>query len=166
MPKRLAALSIGPNILVSDEHAASDPTSVTEPPLPDDVRGFLTRSVESYEEVEIALFLRGRLGVALTAGEVAEELRTTDDAALRALLHLRDAGVVASIDNDRGRQRFRFEPRTPEVAETLRRLSAVYAPMRLEIMRLLTTSAIDRVRFAAARSLADGFLWGGRKGDG
>jgi hypothetical protein len=137
---------------------------MTEPSLPDDVQAFLHDSVESYEEIEVALLLRSDAAAQLAAGDLAARLRTSEDAMTRALRRLRDAGVIACADA--GRMEFRFAPRTPALRTTLDRLAAAYDDHRLEVVKLMAANAIERMRSSAARAFADSFVWGRKRSDG
>jgi hypothetical protein len=130
---------------------------VADREVPADVGAFLRDHVESYEQLEILLFLRARAHQTWASNALAAELGIAEslmEDALRFLCQRRLLGVVVSP----GSVLFRYDPESAELAELVRRLADVCVEERLQIMRWMTANAIDRVRSRALSTFAEAGL--------
>ncbi|MDZ4695912.1 MAG: hypothetical protein SGI86_12255 [Deltaproteobacteria bacterium] len=127
--------------------------------IPAEVREFLKGNIESYEQLEILLLLRGHSDQRWTPESVGEKLKLPNPAAAEALdqlgrRNLLDVGVGLS---------FRYAPGNPNVAALVEGFVQAYDANRLGIMNLMNTNAIDRVRTGAMHLFADAFILGRKR---
>ena len=136
---------------------------MAESSLPKDVQAFLRDHMESYEQLEILLLLRTRRGDFWAPGAVSGELHLPELVAEQALLALRQHGLL-SVEVLPNSQRFRFRPESAELEALVEKLAEAYADHRIEVVRLMTASSIERLRARAARTFANAFLLGKKGG--
>jgi hypothetical protein len=127
------------------------------------VRAFLRDYIDSFESLELLLLLR-QVRTACTAEELCRRLKThaplIDDALaslVRARLVNTDQNVVtlyAYADEDSARD---------AIVGSLERL---YRDEPLQIMQLMSTNAIERLRTSTIRAFADAFVVRKDKGRG
>ena len=138
--------------------------TVTAPAEPKSLKELLSEMVESFEELEVLGWFHdhgeGLVGAAeLTAQHVVPDLASAD----AALDTLAARGILcASTDRPR---RFSYAPE-PDVRQAAERIILEYRANPVQVMRLLTSNAIERVRTAAARRFADSFRLKGPKSNG
>jgi len=136
---------------------------MAESSLPPDVQAFLRDRMESYEQLEILLLLRTRRSDVWTPGAVSSELHLPELVAERALLALRQHGLL-SVEVLPDSHRFRYRPESAELEALVEKLAEAYADHRIEVVRLMTASSIERLRARAARTFANAFLLGKKGG--
>lgn len=129
--------------------------------LPEDVRVLLRQHIESFDELESLLLLRQEAGADFSPDAVAARLGVSPDAAAEALRSLVKAGVVVAGAGGV----YRFGAVDAGASATVAKLAEAYRERRVEVMRLLSANAIERLRTAAMRRFADAFLLR-RKNDG
>jgi hypothetical protein len=131
--------------------------------LPNNVHGFLRDCVESYEQLELLLFLRAHAAVEWPMREIADRMRFPADEIDKAVRGLVAAGCIA--ERAKPQHAIRYAPRDEGQAEAIDALAAAYAERPLAIIKLMNANAIERVRSAAIDTFADAFVLG-RKKDG
>lgn len=122
-------------------------------PIPDDLGQLLRERVASLEVLEAMLLLRRDPTRSWPADELSERLSIPENLLEPVLGELVRHGLLATTD-----QRWRYAPRTPELAADVDRLAVLYDERRLEVMRLLSAHALERIRDSAARTFADAFV--------
>src|SRR5665213_1412496 len=124
--------------------------------VPEDVRTFLSERIESYEQLEILLLLR-RQNTGWTVQRLSSHLKISPSLTEAAVADLLSRGLV---DSPLGPSQVRYTggSRGPELEVTIARLADVYAARPIEIIRLMTANAIERVRTAALRTFVDAFV--------
>lgn len=132
-------------------------------PIDDDVRALLAERIVDYERLEILLFLR-RERSSLDVGAVATGVGLGSEATRRALTALERDGLLSVTAPPS--ERYRFEPKTPALADAVARLSQTYDERRVELVTLMSQISIDRLRTSTMRTFADAFLIGRKKKDG
>jgi DNA-binding HxlR family transcriptional regulator len=123
----------------------SDESTIIPPP----VRQFIADHIDSVMQLEVLLLLAAERQRAWTANDLAELLRidpTWVDAQLRAMAA---AGLVAQQADPAA---FRFDPRTPELAQAVDELAKTYADRRVTVIGLIFAKPMDKIR-----SFADAF---------
>ena len=134
-------------------------------PVDEMARALLRERVESFEQLEALLLLHAHRDRAWSPEAVAEELRIQTPEAEAALEHLcRNALLGVRVGSKA--VVFAYNPGSPDLADAVDRLARAYDDSRLEIMRLMSRSTIERVRTQALRVFADAFVVGRRKKDG
>jgi hypothetical protein len=128
-----------------------------DPGLPVDVRTFLEERIESYEQLAILLFLRARVKQSWAVTSLASELRLPEAIAEEALRFLCGRKLVGSMESADG-PRFIYSPGSADLADVIERLANAYDDNLLDIMRLMTNNAIERLRANALSTFADAFL--------
>jgi hypothetical protein len=104
--------------------------------VPEVVGAFVMQQIFSIEQLEVLLFLRRNPARPWTPEEVSRELRGSKPSIMRRLTDLCARGLVRSIE---GEEEFVFvySPRTPQLAESVGVLAAVYAERPHSIIRLI-----------------------------
>ena len=119
------------------------------------LQAFLRASISSYEELEALLLLARESHRSWTDSELAETLRVQVDGITPALEQLASVEGLLKIDLRSGRRRFQYAPKSKLLAEVVDELATAYVEQRLAIVRLMSANALDRVRGAAIRNLAN-----------
>lgn len=132
--------------------------------IPDDVQALLRDHIESYEQLEILLLLRREVGKTWAAERIGERLGISASLAADALAALRSSRLVAAQDEPE--TRYAYAPEKAALEETVSRLASDYASARIEIIKLMSANAINRVRTGALRAFADAFVIRKDKNDG
>jgi hypothetical protein len=122
-----------------------------------DVREFLLRNIESYEQLEVLLLLCRERAPAWTPEAVGEKVRLSTLVAMKALDDLTRLKLIDRLEVGRVTS-YRFRPASSRTGATVEALLAAYDQTPLAIIHLMNTNALDRVRSAAARSFADAFI--------
>ncbi|HEY3654078.1 MAG TPA: hypothetical protein VGL34_03735 [Steroidobacteraceae bacterium] len=130
---------------------------MTSTPISDEVRAFLREHIETYEELEVLLLLQREAQGPWTADLLAARLHITPAALGEALTALRGRRFVESL-SVRAEEHYRL-PADVARNETLSRLAGLYASHTIEIIKLMSSNSIERIRTAALRSFADAFLF-------
>lgn len=125
-----------------------------------EVRRLLFERIASYEQLEALLLLR------------ADGARFSSVPELVAILRIDETSVVAALEALEAHRllekrtapvSYRYAPADAATAGLVDRLARLYVEQRLEVIRQMSTNAIERVRSSAARAFADAFLLRGRK---
>jgi DNA-binding IclR family transcriptional regulator len=132
--------------------------------IPDDIRRLLRDGVASLEGLEVVLLLRRERTRAWTLDEIAGRLSIPSSSIEPALTDPVHYGLLAQARAPGG-DSWQFAPRTAELEVLVDRLAAIYDDRRLEVMRMLSAHAMERIRNSAALAFADAFVIG-RKKDG
>jgi DNA-binding transcriptional MocR family regulator len=131
--------------------------------VPSDVKTLLTDHIESHEQLEALLLLRNHRDGMLDAQRVALELGVSESMAEEALRHLSSQRLLSTVTGPK-KARFRYNPETPELDRAIERLDAAHVHQTLEIVKLMTSNAIERLRSRALATFADGFASKSRRG--
>lgn len=127
----------------------------------EDLQRFLFEHVESYEELELVVFLRRQRERDWTAEEAGAKLGLSTSACVSALEALEQHGVVVKGATPGS---FRYEPYSMEAAARLAQLDAFYRNQRLAVVMLMSVNAIERLRVATLHRFADTLRLRDRKG--
>jgi hypothetical protein len=133
--------------------------------IPESVRELISRSVQSIEALEVLLVLRGPVMRSWTAAQLASELRLPEGVLVSALQALVVSELALQVDDSRP-LRYQYRLQVPEAEEAVEDLAEIYAQNRVEVLMLISSNAIDRVRKGALRTFSDAFRLRGRKNDG
>jgi len=135
-----------------------------ESSLPADVQAFLQDRMESYEQLEILLLLRSRPSDPWAASAVGSELHMPESVAEQALKALCRHGLL-SVAVSPVTLLFRYRPESAELAALVEKLAEAYADHRIEVVRMMTTNSIERLRARALQTFANAFLVGKKGGN-
>jgi len=129
-------------------------------------KALLRDYIESFEQLEILLLLHRRRGDTLGADSVVTELKLGLDSVDDALAHLARAHLIAV--RAESPRLFQYGPANSVMDAAVGDLAGAYDDNRLEVINLMNTNAIERVRTSAMRAFANSFLLGGggKKNDG
>lgn len=126
-------------------------------PVPVDLKSLLHDRIETYEQLEILRLLHRNRVEKWTAHRIAEQLNLTATLVSSALDGLRaNALVEARTVPNYCALAYALAP--APLGETLGRLVELYEQQPIEIIKLMSTNAIERVRTAALRAFADAFV--------
>ena len=123
------------------------------PELPQELRAFLHACIDSIEQVELLMMLRGSERLR-TVREIADALRISPAAARREVETLAARGVFAvSVEEETS---YRYRPRSDELARRCDLLAQYYITSRMVIFNFVATQSRPAVkRFADAFKLRD-----------
>lgn len=113
--------------------------------FPADLQRFLAESIDSVEQLEVLLLLRGKPEQAWSAEEVSRALYTHPDAALRRLAALQTHGLLV-VEGDGPERKYRYAPSSPDRAGLVDRLAALYKERRVAVITLIYSTPPDQVQ--------------------
>jgi hypothetical protein len=108
--------------------------------VPAEVRGFIAAEIESVEQLEVLLLLRGAPDKQWTPKEVARALVSQAGSAADWLQQMERSGLLACVDGG-----YRYAPPTPAVAATVDGLAESYARYRVAVIGLIFSKSSKRV---------------------
>jgi hypothetical protein len=121
------------------------------------LQAFLHDSISSYEELETLLLLVRESERSWTDEELAEALKVPVDDMTTALDQLAAVEGLLEVDSQARQRRFQYAPKSKLLRQVVEELAIAYVDQRLAIVQLMSANALDRVRGAAARRLANAF---------
>lgn len=127
----------------------------TEPSEP--LRTFLREHVSSYEKLEALLLLASHGERAWTDAEVAASLNTGVDSISSALQDLGSVDGLLSVQQRAGLAHYQYAPQTAQLRQLVEELARLQVEQRLTLVQIMSANALERVRSAAMRRLADAF---------
>lgn len=117
--------------------------------LPDDVQLLLQDEIRSIEHLEILLAVFRNPDRSWTPAEVYQQIRSNERSVEKALQELSKRGLLNRIEGPP--VSYRFAPRSPALAETVARLSDLYAERRVRIVEAIYSERVSEVdEFARA----------------
>jgi hypothetical protein len=132
--------------------------------IPAELRQFLAERINTYEELEALLLIYRRKEESLPSLECAQTLKISAEAAELALDMLARGGLIAA-QHQNGVRRYQFKGQKTDL-ESVADLARAYEESPLEIIKLMTANAIERMRNHAMQTFADSFIVGKGKKDG
>jgi hypothetical protein len=108
--------------------------------VPKDVEHFLADEIQSVEQLEVLLLLRGAADKWWTAAEVARALVSQVESAENWLERMARSGLLEA-DGDR----YRYAPHTRAVDETVDRLADSFAKYRVTVISLIFSKPSEHV---------------------
>jgi hypothetical protein len=117
---------------------------VAQTGVPAEVRRFIAAEIESVEQLEVLLLLRGAPDKGWTAKEVARALVSQPESAADWLDRMEGRGLL-----HRDGDSYRYAPADPEVAESIDGLAESYARYRVAVIGLIFSKPSERVTFFA-----------------
>jgi hypothetical protein len=117
------------------------------------LRELLTTSIRSVEEIDLLLQLYEDRGVR-SAPELATATRLAEAAAITALQNLVLCRLVVQ-QGDGSPLRYVFAPARAELRAVVEELARVYEDCRLDVLTLISSQALERVRSGARRAFSD-----------
>ncbi|HVO47908.1 MAG TPA: helix-turn-helix domain-containing protein [Steroidobacteraceae bacterium] len=133
-------------------------------PLPAQVRALLGTTVGSHEQLAILLHLHRDPTLKLTARELGSRLRITESLVETALAELCTAGLLER-DGSGTPTRYAYRA-SEELGMAVAALDREYDANPVEVIRFMTTSAIERLRTSALKAFADAFILTRKRDDG
>lgn len=132
--------------------------------ISNDVLELLSERIESHEQLEVLLWLVANREQAWTADALSAALNISPDLVANALRALHNHQLA--LPTGAAGSETRYLPATSALREAVERLVRACSERRFEILRLLSTNAIDRMRRRAIDAFADAFVLGRDKKDG
>jgi hypothetical protein len=127
------------------------------------IRAFLRDYIDSFESLEILLLLR-RERTACTAEELCRRLKTRAPMIDDALASLVRARLINTDQNVLTLYKYADEDSARDAI--VASLESVYRDEPIQIMQLMSTNAIERLRTSTIRAFADAFVVRKDKGRG
>jgi hypothetical protein len=105
-----------------------------KPPIPPQVAEFVRGQIDSVEELEVLLLLFREPERAWTEAEVNARIRSSLPSILKRLNGLVSVGAATASGEP---PRFRFAPRTPQIAAAVEGLAEAYRDYRTTVIQLI-----------------------------
>lgn len=121
---------------------------MTHDALSDDIRRLIADHINSVEQLEVLLLLRGKANREWSAAEVAEEIRTSETSARSRLEDLAARGFLAQR-RDGARDVYQYAPLSNTLRDQVDRLDHAYAERRFTVIDLIFSKPIDKLRLYA-----------------
>ena len=121
---------------------------MSERSLTREVVHFLRDHIHSVEQLEILLLLRKEAPRAMTAHDVARELRTNEASVATRTAELLASQLVSRVGEGPA-SAYRYEPGTPETARAADAVANAYAAMRYRVIEQILSRPMDKVRLFA-----------------
>jgi predicted transcriptional regulator len=132
---------------------------VAEPGIPQRVRLFIIDHVDSLVELEIVLLLHRSAQRDFAVADIARELRIDSTWVASQLGNLHAAGILSCTEGPDAR--YRFDPHSPELRETVGELATTFATHRVSMTALIYSKPPGTLR-----SFADAFRLRKERTDG
>ena len=124
--------------------------------IPDAVKRFILLFIPSVPYLEALLILRNQAGQSWDAADIAPQLYLNQAAAAALLDELHKNEVIIVDESVPGK--YRYQPRTPKMAQMIGQLADVYPHNLIEITHLIHAKLNKK-----AHKFADAFIWGNKK---
>jgi hypothetical protein len=131
--------------------------------ISDDVLRLLREELHGYAALETLILLSSQPNHTWRASQIAAELKIVEAEVEQALRELMSCGM-ASEHALRGS--FAYQTGNEARERAVKELRRAYEENRMELVRIMSRNAIERVRSSAARAFADAFVLGKKKNDG
>jgi hypothetical protein len=138
---------------------------ISHSPIPEKVRLFLREEIQTYEQLEALLLLHRDRDRTWSIDAAGAELNISSAALTTALDHLCRRGLLRQMGAG-SRSFFQYGPMSPNADEAVQLLARTHKGSRLEIIKLMSANAIERVRTSAIRTFADAFVRRRKQEDG
>lgn len=125
--------------------------------LPEALQNFLRAHVESYEQLNILILFSAQPERLWEIKAIASELRIPEASAEEAARFLCRQSLL-TVQVGMRALLFVYKPRSTELDELVKALAQAYREQGVEVMRLMTANAIERLRLKAIRSFSDAFI--------
>jgi len=113
-------------------------------PISRDVKRFINNHIHGFSQLELLLHLRDNPNESLTAEVAAGELRLAHEQAADLLADLHSRGLLAVDDSD-SPARYRYEPKSEELALQVEGLAKLYPIYRHRIVHLIFTKPPESI---------------------
>lgn len=122
-------------------------------PISNALRKLLDNHVESFEKLELLMFLRRAPDGSSTIGELARSLDLGSDEVREIVAALAAGGLVTRVDGT-----VTLAPRTPEQRAALDELAQIYDDDKITLVKAIAETAMERLRNLAGRAFAEAFV--------
>jgi DNA-binding MarR family transcriptional regulator len=127
------------------------------------LQAFLHDSISSYEELETLLLLVREHHRGWSDGELAAALGIRVEDATRAVDQLTSVAGLLEVTREPDQRRIQYAPKSKMMRQVVEELAVANVEQRLAIVQLMSANALERVRGAAVRRLANAFRIRGPK---
>jgi hypothetical protein len=111
--------------------------------VPEDVRRFVARYIDSVEQLEVLLLLFSSPGTHWSPEAVAQSLYSNPTSVAHRLAILQRHDLLTATEPPSS---YRYEPTTPELHETVARLEEAYKERRVAIITLIASQPMQNVQ--------------------
>lgn len=105
---------------------------MADEPIPEDLREFILKHIDSIAQIEALMLLRRDPGTPWNAVTVARQLYTTEKEAAAVLARLSADGFAAASESS-----YRYESRSAELAAMVDRLAGLYSHQLIPVTNLI-----------------------------
>ena len=138
--------------------------TMTDSDFPAEARAWLFDHIQTYEHLEIMLLAHKQRDRDWTADSVGVALKLPTTSAAEVLADLTASGLLERRETTS--PVFRYRPASRGHEHVVDCLVRSYEEDRLNVIKLMTANALDRVRTGAMRAFADAFVVGRKRKDG
>ncbi|MET0342280.1 MAG: hypothetical protein ABW252_14850 [Polyangiales bacterium] len=130
--------------------------------IPEPVRDLLRERVHAFEHLEILLRMKAEAPGALGVDALTSALRIPESLVEPALVHLAVEELLVAT----APRTYRYAPASASLDEAVSALAVCYADSRVELFRLISSNAIERLRSGSLKIFAEAFRLRRKKKDG
>lgn len=113
--------------------------------------------IESYEQLEMLLLMRGDEATSWTEETLCERLHMALSLVQAALEGLESAGLLEARTRE-GAKCYSYLCQSAAAEATISRLAAAYRENPIPIVKIMSANSLERLRTAALRTFADAFI--------
>lgn len=125
---------------------------MVEDPVPDEIKQFILRHIDSIGQLEALLLLRGSPGEEWSVGTLARRLYIREPEAAPILLRLTRSGFIVARQSDPAA--YQYQPASAELAQMTERLAEIYSRHLVPVTNLIHNKPRTRIQeFADAFKL-------------
>jgi hypothetical protein len=111
--------------------------------LPEDIRQFLLRYIDSVEQLEVLLLLRGSPGASWSPEAVAQALYSNPTSVAYRLAMLQRHELIVAADPPSS---YRYQPASPALHEAVARVAEMYKERRVAVITFIASKPMANVR--------------------
>lgn len=133
--------------------------------VPPELIAFVHDYFATYEQLQVLELLRHERSSPWTENQISDRLRL-QSTLTRAALDCLCVSRLVAVRAENGMETFAYAPASVDLEHLVNQLLTTYKLQPIEIIRLMSANAIERVRTAALRAFADAFVLRKDKGNG
>jgi len=111
--------------------------------IPAELRAFIAEHIHSVAKLEALLLLYENPQRSWTAADAARAIYIAETPTAALLAEMHASGILSASDSP---PRFRYEPKTPELAQQVQDLARFYAERRVTVITLIHSAPVDKLR--------------------
>lgn len=110
--------------------------------IPEDVRGFISKNIDSIAQLEGLLLLRANPAVQYSVRTIAERLYISNEESEWLLHDLQENGLIAQSESSE----YFYQPSSPELLSMVEKLADIYSRYLLAVTHFIHSKSKSRVQ--------------------